>query len=72
MLGAHRHNKGSKFSVLTTHLYPWVERPNAVYARTVGAKKYGSFSSYINQLISKDRGVRPKLGTWKPTTGNRG
>lgn len=35
---------------------------------------FGSFSAYVNALIAKDRGVKPKLGFWKSkgeATANR-
>lgn len=52
--------------VLNTPLYAYCEPGNAKYARVDGKKKFGSFSGYVNALIAKDRGVKPKVGFWKP------
>lgn len=50
---------------LPATLYCYVEKSNAVHARTHGKKLFGSFSAYVNALIAKDRGVKPVLGFWK-------
>lgn len=52
--------------VLTTPLYAYCEPANAKFARIEGKTRYGSFSGYVNALIAKDRGVKPKVGFWKP------
>lgn len=50
---------------LEATLYCYVEPANKKHACTEGKARFGSFSGYVNALISKDRGVQPKLGTWK-------
>lgn len=56
--------KNSK-KVLSSVLYCYVEPANGEHAKEFGAKVFGSFSAYVNALISKDRGVTPHLGSWK-------
>ncbi len=51
--------------ILSEPLYAYVEPANGKHARTFGKKTFGSFSSYVNVLIAKDRGVKPNLGSWK-------
>lgn len=51
--------------VLPATLYCYVESANAKHAKTTGKKLFGSFSSYVNALIAKDRGATPALGAWK-------
>ena len=46
-------------------LFCYVEPENGEHARTHGKNLFGSFSAYVNALISKDRGVAPHLGHWK-------
>lgn len=46
-------------------LYAYVRKENGDFARGHGANLFGSFSGYIDALISKDRGVKPRLGAWK-------
>lgn len=50
---------------LTATLYCYVEVDNAAYAKKEGKALFGSFSAYVNALIARDRGVTPRLGTWK-------
>lgn len=50
---------------LNGKLYCYVEAENAKHAKTHGKLMFGSHSAYVNALIAKDRGVTPKLGTWK-------
>lgn len=47
---------------LNAILYGYVEKSNLKHAKTYGKKLFGSHSAYINALIAKDRGVKPKLG----------
>ena len=51
-------------SMLDTVLYCRIEWKNAYHAKIQGKKHFGSVSAYINQLISKDRGVSPGRGYW--------
>lgn len=47
---------------LNAILYGYVEKENLRHAKTFGKNLFGSHSAYINALIAKDRGVKPKLG----------
>lgn len=50
--------------ILTRTLYAYVEPGNQRHALAQGKKpKYGTTSGYINAMIAKDRGVKPKGGT---------
>lgn len=60
-----------KTKTLDAHLYCYVQRSNAKWAKAFGTKIFGSQSAYINALIAKDRGVKPKLGTWKVAGENK-
>lgn len=44
--------------ILSSVLYCYVEPDNFTYAKSKG-KEHGTASSYVNYLISKDRGVKP-------------
>jgi hypothetical protein len=50
---------------LSEAVYAYCEGANARHAKTQGRKLFGSTSGYINALIAKDRGVKPRLGMWK-------
>lgn len=43
---------------LSHTLYSYVEPANGKYARSYGKKWFGSFSSYVDKLISMDRKMR--------------
>ncbi len=51
---------------LNAVLYAYVELENFAHAKEFGKKYFGSQSTYVNYLISKDRGTEPKSGSWKP------
>jgi hypothetical protein len=51
---------------LNKTLYCYVEGTNLKYADDYGKSLFGSRSAYINALIAKDRGVKPKLGIKQP------
>lgn len=57
--------------VLDTTLFCYVEKDNAKHAKKDGKKLFGSFSAYVNALIARDRGVEPKLGSWKAAGENK-
>lgn len=55
---------------LTSRYFPqakqvYFSEGNKKYAETVGKTLFGSASAYVNALISKDRGQKPSLGSWK-------
>lgn len=57
--------------VLSTPLYAYCEPVNAKYARTKGKLKFGNFSAYVNALIAKDRGVKPRYRPKTKVIGKR-
>lgn len=57
--------KTAKAKYLTDLLWVYVEPANGAFARKKGKKEYGSFSSYLNSLIAKDRGVKARQGIWQ-------
>ena len=50
-----------KKKVVREILYCYISPQNSKYARGEGKKMFGRVSYYIDALISKDRGVKPKL-----------
>lgn len=58
-------SKAKTNKILNTLLWCYVEPGNHTHARKFGKKLFGSHSAYVNALIAKDRGVKPKLGSWK-------
>lgn len=62
------HKRKKKYArtgkILTDTLYLYVEPGSKKHAISQGKKpKYGTVSGYVNALIAKDRGVKPKRGT---------
>lgn len=60
-----KQTRKNQSKVLNATLYCYVESPNAKHAKRVGKNLFGSFSAYVNALIARDRGVKPRLGMWK-------
>lgn len=56
---------GKMPKTLSTPLFAYTRKENAKYAKTAGKKLFGSYSAYIDALISRDRGIEPVLGSWK-------